>query len=374
MLEGAVDGQRVHVRKVANLAAIANHFRAGSETGTPMAPPFPHHFTITKLALEIFEGLGINGAVPQNLGMASIDDKATQPAELGWLAEVQEFAPPLGADSPIWMREVQVNFGTGIVSGERHPCCEVGLVLEGQGTGFIEGEHAQFAPGDLLLIGPGVPHSTRIDRCPHRALSAFFLPAILLEMGPLGDGAVLLRRLTMRQDIRHRLLRLPSKYQRKFETGLRRMWRDFHTRPLGWEMRLRACLAELLVAVVRWEQEQGGLSPNEELGDDWAKLENALAYIRRHFAEPIYATDLARATAMSETRLKNLFDQTLGIPWTTFLQGYRVRQAAAQLCLPSQSVTEVALSAGFESMSHFTRVFRKFTGTAPSSYAKRQSL
>jgi len=133
-------------------------------------------------------------------------------------------------------------------------------------------------------------------------------------------------------------------------------------------------LAELLVAVVRWEQEQGGLSPNEELGDDWAKLENALAYIRRHFAEPVYATDLARATAMSETRLKNLFDQTLGIPWTTFLQGYRVRQAAAQLCLPSQSVTEVALSAGFESMSHFTRVFRKFTGTAPSSYAKRQSL
>ena len=168
------------------------------------------------------------------------------------------------------------------------------------------------------------------------------------------------------------MVRLPADYQKRFEHTIRQMRYDFHTRPLGWEMRLRSRLTELLLDIIQWEQKQGASAPDVQAHEDWSKLQHALAYIRRNFSEPIYATDLARATAISETRLKTLFDQTLGIPWTQFLQSYRVRQAATQLCMPGQSVTEVAMSSGFQSMSHFIRVFRKFTGTAPSSYAKNQ--
>jgi AraC-like DNA-binding protein len=304
--------------------------------------------------------------------MVSVRTKTTRLTELNWLAEVREFAPPLALDSPIWMREVQTNLEVAMPWGEKHPCCEIGFILEGEGIAFIEGEEARFTSGDLLLIGPGVPHSVQLNQYPHRELTVFFMPAVLLEMGPLGDGARLLRRFTMRQKIGQRLIRLPADYQSRFEDLIREMRTDFHSRPLGWEMRLRSRLTELLVDIVQWEQGQGNATPDIKGNEDWAKLEPALAYIRRNFAEPIYATDLARATAMSETRLKNLFGQTLGMPWTKFLQGYRVRQAATQLCLPGQSVTEVAMSAGFQSMSHFIRVFRKFTGTAPSVYAKNQ--
>ena len=304
--------------------------------------------------------------------MVSLRAKTTPLTELNWLAEVREFAPPLALDSPIWMREVHRNLEVAMPRGEKHPCCEIGFILEGEGTALIEGEEARFATGDLLLIGPGVPHSVQLERYPHRGLTVFFMPAVLLEMGPLGDGATLLRRFTMRQKIAQRLIRPPSEYRARFENTVHQMRSDFHTRPLGWEMRLRSRLTDLLVDIVQWEQGQGTVPPDFKAHEDWAKLEHALAYIRRNFAEPIYATDLARATAMSETRLKNLFDQTLGMPWTKFLQGYRVRQAATQLCMPGQSVTEVAMSAGFQSMSHFIRVFRKFTGTAPSSYAKNQ--
>jgi AraC-like DNA-binding protein/quercetin dioxygenase-like cupin family protein len=288
------------------------------------------------------------------------------------LADVRQFAPPLEPDSPIWLREIKLSSGAVVPRGETHPCCEMALTLQGEGVEFIEGEQARFTEGDLLLIGPRVPHWVRIDRYPHHGLTVFFLPSMLLELGPLGDGAALLRRFTARQTIRQRLLHLPNGLRTRFETGMRQMWAGFQTRPLGWEMRLRAALTELLLAVVRWEDDQGRAVLDQQLNEDWVKLEHALTYIRRHFAEPIYATDLARAIAVSETRLKILFDRTLGVPWTKFLQGYRVRQAAALLCVPGQSVTEVGLSAGFESLSHFIRVFRKFTGAAPSAYARQQ--
>jgi len=304
--------------------------------------------------------------------MVSLSDRPTRLTELNWLAEVREFAPPLQPDSPIWMRKVHGSMDIAPICGERHPCCEICLILEGEGTEFIEAQEARFAPGNLLFIGPGVPHSVQIDQYPHRSLTLFFLPALLLELGPLGDGAAMLQRFTMRQNIGQRILRLPSANQSKFAATMRKMWMDFHARSLGWETRLRASLTELIVTVIQWERDQGEPVVKDQLHKDWLRLEHALAYMRRHFAEPIYATDLARVTAMSETRLKNMFEQTLGMPWTRFLQGYRVRRAAAQLCVPGQNVTEVALSAGFQSMSHFIRVFRKYTGTAPSAYARKQ--
>src|SRR5437867_1813082 len=88
--------------------------------------------------------------------------------ELNWLAEVQEFAPPLAPDAPIWMREVEINEDLTALRAERHPCCEIGLMLQGEGTALIQGAEARFAPGNLLLLGPGVPHSLRIEILPQR--------------------------------------------------------------------------------------------------------------------------------------------------------------------------------------------------------------
>jgi AraC-like DNA-binding protein/quercetin dioxygenase-like cupin family protein len=302
--------------------------------------------------------------------MLSADKSPTRTADLNWLAEVREFAPPLRLDAPIWMREVRVKSGPVIPCGERHPHCEVNLIMEGIGTEYIEGEEARHFPGHLLLIGPGVPHWVRMDRYPIHALTVLFLPGILLELGPLGDGAVLLRRFTMRQTIHDRVVRLPPALLDKVQTCLQQMWSEFRSRPLGWELRLRSLLTDLLVAVVRWEHKTGKSALGDQMPEDWQKLERALAHIRRHFAEPIYAVDLARATGVSETRLKVLFEQTLGMPWTKFLQSYRVHQAAAMLCLPGRNVTNIALACGFEDLGHFIKVFRKFMGTQPSAYAR----
>jgi AraC-like DNA-binding protein/quercetin dioxygenase-like cupin family protein len=289
--------------------------------------------------------------------------------DLNWLPEVREFVPPLRLDAPIWMREVRVNSGPVIPCGETHPYCELSIVLEGTGTEYIEGEEAYPSPGYLLLIGPGVPHWVRVDRYPIHALTVFFLPGILLELGPLGDGVVLLQRLTMRQTIHDRVLHLPPTLRGKVEICFEQMWAEFCSRSLGWEFRLRSLLADILVAVVRWEHKNRKSALADRRPADWQKLERAMAHIRRHFAEVIYAVNLARATGVSETRLKVLFKQALGIPWTKFLQGYRVRQAAAMLCLPGRNVTNIAMACGFEDLGHFIKVFRKFMGTQPSAYA-----
>jgi AraC-like DNA-binding protein len=100
-------------------------------------------------------------------------------------------------------------------------------------------------------------------------------------------------------------------------------------------------------------------------------VEKALKFLLEHFSEEIYARDLARVAGVSESRLKAIFQDVLGMPWSRYLQGYRIHRAAALLSEPGHNILEVALSVGFESLSHFNATFRSVMGVAPSVYAKR---
>ena len=83
--------------------------------------------------------------------------------------------------------------------------------------------------------------------------------------------------------------------------------------------------------------------------------------------------DVARAAGQSESRLKGLFQEALGLSWVKYLQGYRIHRAAALLNESGYNVTEAALAVGFESLSHFNATFRGFMGVSPKHYAHLDS-
>ena len=127
---------------------------------------------------------------------------------------------------------------------------------------------------------------------------------------------------------------------------------------------------EMLVSLLRWEQQQGRSLTLDELQEDWRPILRALQFLREHFAEPIYACDVARAAGVSESRLKASFHEALGLSWVKFLQGYRIHRAAARLHESGHNVTEAALAVGFESLSHFNATFRSFMGASPKDYMR----
>lgn len=297
--------------------------------------------------------------------------RPTRTPELSWLLDVTESRQPLSENSPIWVRHGAVHEGPPTPHPERHPYCEFGIVLEGKGTSLVEREEAWRLPGDLLLLGPGVPHWGRIKIFPLRFITVFFLPAVVIEMDPAKDGLRILRRFTARQSLATRLVR-PS---RQFLTRLVPMFQDLVTESeqqrFGREIRLRTLLMEMVVLLLRWEEAKGVAIGSDSPDVDWRPVQKTLAHLRDHYTEPIYAKDVARAAGISESRLKTLFQEALGISWVKYLQGYRIHRAAALLSESTYNVTEAALAVGFESLSHFNATFRSFMGVSPKHYVRR---
>ncbi|MCL5099064.1 MAG: AraC family transcriptional regulator [Candidatus Omnitrophica bacterium] len=302
--------------------------------------------------------------------MESVGTHRTKLPELSWLMDVTETRPPISELSPIWVRHAVVTSGPPIPHPERHPYCEIGICLEGSGWHFVEQEKAIRIPGDLFLTGPGVPHWGRITEYPLRTITVFFLPSVLVELRPASDGPRILRRFTAVQSLDERMVRPSPELRARLTSLFEEIVVEFEHNQFGREIRLRTLLTELLVVLLRWEQQQGRKLSGHLLDVDWNPISRALEYLREHYSEPVYARNVARTAGVSESRLKVLFHNALGMSWVKYLQGYRIHRAAALMNEIGCNVTDAAMAVGFESLSHFNTVFRSFMGVPPKAYGK----
>ena len=91
-------------------------------------------------------------------------------------------------------------------------------------------------------------------------------------------------------------------------------------------------------------------------------------YIEAHIAGPIFVADLAELIDVSEGHLHRAFRATAGVTPLAYIHERRIQRAKALLSSERLSVGEVALRVGFVSPSHFTRTFRRVTGSNPSRW------
>jgi AraC-like DNA-binding protein len=127
---------------------------------------------------------------------------------------------------------------------------------------------------------------------------------------------------------------------------------------------------ESLVDLLRWEIASGRWIAAESRPQDWALIEKTLHYLHEHYAEPVYVDQVASVIGVTPGRLREIFRKTLNMSCSHYIQCLRISQAKSRLCLPDAQITEVALSVGFETLSHFNTSFRKLTGLSPSQFIR----
>ncbi len=91
-------------------------------------------------------------------------------------------------------------------------------------------------------------------------------------------------------------------------------------------------------------------------------------YINEHCTENLNVDLLAHQAGFSKYHFSRLFKQFTGISCYDYLIGRRIALAEKLLLSPDLSITDVAMQAGFNSLSTFNRVFKTQKGCTPSSY------
>jgi AraC family transcriptional regulator len=99
-----------------------------------------------------------------------------------------------------------------------------------------------------------------------------------------------------------------------------------------------------------------------------AWLRSAEELVRERTSRPLTLGGLAVAVGVQPARLARAFRARFGISVGEYGRRVRLAAAAAELAGGDRPLAEIAVEAGFADQSHFTRLFRRYTGTTPARY------
>jgi AraC family transcriptional regulator len=98
------------------------------------------------------------------------------------------------------------------------------------------------------------------------------------------------------------------------------------------------------------------------------RIVRTLVYIQRHLDEDLELEQLASIAAFSRFHFHRIFRGLVGESLKEHVRRLRLERAAQVLKRSGTSITEIALSAGFETHESFTRAFGAMFDVSPSDY------
>src|SRR5205809_57094 len=99
----------------------------------------------------------------------------------------------------------------------------------------------------------------------------------------------------------------------------------------------------------------------------------AKQFIALNQGNAICLATVAKAVNTSTFYFCKLFKRATGLTFTDYLAGVRIETAKAILLDPNRRVSEIAYEVGFQSLTHFNRVFKKIVCQSPSIYRRSVS-
>jgi AraC-like DNA-binding protein len=97
-------------------------------------------------------------------------------------------------------------------------------------------------------------------------------------------------------------------------------------------------------------------------------ITRAKEYIHEHQTENLRLGHVAKAVNTSTFYFCKMFKKVTGINFTDYLSRVRIEKSKNLLLNPNLRVSEIAFEVGFQSLTHFNRVFKKILGQSPTEY------
>lgn len=104
--------------------------------------------------------------------------------------------------------------------------------------------------------------------------------------------------------------------------------------------------------------------------NDKIRMGSVYKYIHANYNETPDVNEVAAGVHLSTPAFCRYFKKQTRMTFTEFVNQYRITQAKT-LLLKDISVSEACYEVGFESPSHFNKLFKKITGENPSAFKRR---
>lgn len=286
-------------------------------------------------------------------------------------AQFIELSPP--NEKTILIKQVDQEFLSNPL--HFHELCELVLILESYGKRVVGNHVDSFSAGDLVLMGPNIPHIWRNDDIflnpQHneraRAIVLYFPADFLLQL--TDDQATIS---AMQQFIK------------RSKRGLR-----FHGQTLEQATELIKSLAQKksfsritgflnLIELLHQAEECENLASEgykPTFGEqETNRINNVYIYVMQNFREEVSLGIAAELVNMTPNAFCRFFKRHTQKSFSKFVNEMRIGHACKLLMNKQLSISEICYQSGYQNLTNFNKFFKTIMRKSPREYRKEMDM
>lgn len=103
---------------------------------------------------------------------------------------------------------------------------------------------------------------------------------------------------------------------------------------------------------------------------DDERINQVYQFVKENYQSEISLNTISALATMTAPSFCRFFKKHTSKTFTQFVNEFRIRQAIRLIGLGNKSISEIALEVGYNNFSHFNKEFKKLTGQTPSKFKK----
>lgn len=258
------------------------------------------------------------------------------------------------------------------VTAHWHEEAEFTLITDGSCTYQIQLCAYSVNAGDLIFVPPLVLHSihSNTNSAMKMTSETYVFHMNYLGMGNADICAVkYLTPLAMQKIIPPYIIKKEHPIYADALSIFHEISQFYRDKPIGYELRIKSLLLELLALLLPFCQEDSAFS--QLSNEHTSKLKAVLEFIGQHYTDPLSVADLASVCCFSEYHFMRFFKKYMGESAMEYVRNVRLEKAAELFEQGAESSLEVSLSCGFNNLSYFHREFKEKYGMTPGAFRQK---
>jgi len=251
-----------------------------------------------------------------------------------------------------------------------HPEVEILHILSGRGLLVVGDYIGRFSPGNLFLLGSGLPHMLCGDPATSDTSEPTHIRYAQFKRENFGDAF-------WQMPEQKKVAQLLAQSARGicFDVGstprllptMDRLWETYGARRLWSLMEL---LEEMVSVGEMPALASVGYAPVLNHRDS-ERLNRAIQFMNKHLSGPLQLSDVASEAGMSTQAFSRFFHKFMGISFIDYVTSLRISRACRYLLETDKTIAAICYLCGFNNLSNFNRQFKRYYHMTPSHYRKQ---
>ncbi len=228
-----------------------------------------------------------------------------------------------------------------------HENIEIQICNNGEGRVMISGVSYPFSSGNIIAVSSGMIHYTGTSS--NLEYSCLIIDSSFCRNAGIEPDKIIFEPLIIDNDVFDIILKICTLYNEKND-ALR-------------VARLRVLTLDLLITMC----ERHVILQTPKNCNDNENAKKAVNYIKIHYNEKISLDNISKELYINKFLLTRQFKSAIGMTIFEYINYYRCNMAAS-LISQGKGIGDAAHECGFENMSFFTKMFKRYIGKLPREY------